>query len=404
MKQALKRHFVLNAMLAFLIVILLLVGSIAAMGYYEQEQLSDAFVDTLLEEDTRLVREPPPSWFGYQFTSATFPAGFYVVETDLACTAPVIDRIGILQDEEEDVETLAKQIVRSGATSGKVSAYKYRASYENGHVRLILLDQTTQIAALYNTIKTGVVVGVLCLLALFLILQPISGYVAGEWLRKAERQKQFITNAGHELKTPVAAILSNVEALELMTGETKYSRNIRQQSGKLDRMIKQLLMVERVDEMKYHTKKAKVNMTALVREECASFADTMQQNGLHLLVEAEEACVLCGYRESLLQLLNVLLDNASRYSSTGGRVEVKLRTAGRRIELSVANDVEAVPACAPQELFERFYRAGKRQNGAGCGVGLSAAQTIVELHHGRIRIEYPTEKFFRVIAALPLHG
>ncbi len=253
--------------------------------------------------------------------------------------------------------------------------------------------------SLYNVLKTGVVVGLAVLAVLFLVLQPIAGHLANEWLHKTEQQKQFITNAGHELKTPVAIILSNTEALELIEGETKYSRNIHQQTQRLDKLIKQLLMVARLDEIRYRSETKVLDFSALVKESCHTFAGS-----LHLQCSIQENCRLRGHDESLRQLMNVLLDNALQYGKAEESVEVKLHTAGKHIALSLTNQVEKLPSCQPDELFERFNRgdsARTHRHDSGCGIGLSAARTIVYLHHGSIRLNFPTQQTFRVDIVLP---
>lgn len=402
MRKSLKWRFIWSAVLSFLIVILLLVGSIAFINYQNEEKMADAFLSALLTEDPRPMQGPPPNWFGYQFTQESFPAGFYTLRTDGNGSILEMKRIGILQGEE-DVQHAAEQIVQSRLTEGKSGSYQFRADYgaPDGTVRLVLLDRTMQMISLYNVLKTGVVVGLAFLAVLFLVLQPIAGHLANEWLHKTEQQKQFITNAGHDLKTPVAIILSNTEALELIEGETKYSRNIYQQTQRLDKLIKQLLMVARLDEIRYRSETKVLDFSALVKESCNTFAES-----LHLQCNIQENCRLRGHHESLRQLMDVLLDNALRYGKPEKMVEVQLHTVGRHIALSLTNQVEKLPTCQPDELFERFNRgdsARTHHHDSGCGIGLSAARTIVRLHRGSIQIDFPTQQTFRVDITLPTY-
>lgn len=402
MKKALKRRFVLSAMLSFLIVIVLLVGSIAFINYQNEEKMADSFLKALLSESARPMQGPPPNWFGYQFTQESFPAGFYTLHTDRNGNILKMDQIGILQGEA-DVQNVVRQIVQNKLTEGKSGSYQFRADYgaPNQTVRLVLLDRTTQMISLYNVLKTGALVGLACLTVLFLVLQPIAGHVTNEWLRKTEQQKQFITNAGHELKTPVAIILSNIEALELIEGENKYSRNIHQQTQRLGKLIKQLLMVARLDEIRYRSETRVLDFTSIVKESCNAFAES-----LHLQCSLQENCRLRGHDESLRQLMDVILDNALRYGNKEESVEVKLHMTGKHIVLSLTNQVEKLPSCQPDELFERFSRGDSsrtQRHDSGCGVGLSAARTIVRLHRGSIQIDFPTQQTFRVNIILPAY-
>ncbi len=395
MKKALKRRFIFSAMLSFLIVILLLIGSIVLINYQEDTRKADAFLRALLDADTRLMQSPPPSWFGYQFTQDSFPAGFYTITANARGEILEIDQIGILQNEA-NLDALTTQIVLNQLTEGKAGSYQFRASYraEDGMVRMVLLDRTIQMLSLFNILKIGAIVGLVCLAVLFLILQPIAGHLANEWLRKTEQQKQFITNAGHELKTPVAIILSNTEALELMEGKNKYSRNIYQQTQRMNQLIQQLLMIARLDELRWQSKATMLNFSTLVQESCDAFSES-----LDLRCDIQANCHIRGHKESLRQMMDVLLDNALQHGRLACAVELQLRTVGKHLELVIQNQADKLPSCRPEDLFERFFRGDtshSRSQKSGCGVGLSAAKAIVKLHHGNIRIEYTSPDIFEV--------
>ena len=405
MKKSLKRRFVAGAMLSFLIMLILIVGSIGLLIYREQEQRADRFVDTLLSEDTRLSQPPPPNWFGYQFTRPSFPAGFYVIAAKTSGEISSIDRNGILQDEEEDIAKLAEQIIQTRATEGKSGSYKFRAAYQEGEIRLVLLDQTAQIHSLYNVIRMGALVGAACLLVLFIILQPIAGYLIGAWMRRTEQQKQFITNAGHELKTPVAIIMSNAEALELIEGENKYSRNIREQSARLDRLIQQLLMIARVDEARFQIQNEMLDLSALLEEALHAFDESLTARGMWLKKQITPSCFVRGCHDSMRQMIYVLMDNTVRYGCENSCIHAELQRLPRQVRLTLTNSVDKLPECEPSRLSERFYRGSKARTQAeqsGCGVGLSAAQTIVRLHRGSMVIDYPNSNTFRVVIMLPV--
>lgn len=410
MKKSLKRRLIFSAMISFFVLIILLVGSITVILYREQEQMSNAFIDTLLSEEPRLESEqrfpraPPPNWFGYQFSRPTFPAGFYLITTDRAGNVSSVEKMGAMEGEE-DVAALAARIVQQGADTGKTSAYKFRAVYEEQAVRVVLLDQTTQIAAVYTFVKAATAVGALCMLLLFIILQPIAGYAVEAWVRKTEQQKQFITNAGHELKTPVAIIMSNTEALELTQGENKYSRNIHQQADRLDKLIRQLLMIARVDEMRCCDQTEKIDFSLLVEESFRAFDAPLAERGIAVNLQIAPAAFLRGHRESLRQMLAVLLDNAVQYGKENGSIHAELTRSHGQLLLTLTNDVDCLPDCEPGQLLERFYRGSKartQSRTAGCGVGLSAARTIARLHRGNIAITYPDKHSFRVTITLPL--
>ena len=405
MKKSLKWRFVAGAMISFLIMLVLIIGSIGLLIFQEQEQQSNQFVDKLLSEDTRPSQPPPPNWFGYRFTYPSFPSGFYVITANASGEISSIDRNGIQRNEEEDIAKLAEQIISSYATEGKSGPYKFRAAYRDDGIRLVLLDQTAQIHLLYSVIRMGAWVGAACLLVLFIILQPIAGYLIGVWVRRNEQQKQFITNAGHELKTPVAIIMSNAEALELIEGENKYSRNIREQSARLDRLIQQLLMIARVDEACFQLQKETLDLSTLLEDALHAFDESLIARGMRLKRQITPSCFVRGSRDGMRQMIYVLMDNTVRYGCENGCVHAELQRLPRQIRLAITNSVDNLPDCAPARLAERFYRGSKartQSEQSGCGVGLSAAQTIARLHQGSMVIDYPNSNTFRVVITLPV--
>ena len=364
----------------------------------------DEFADTLLSEDTRLPQAPPPNWFGYQFTRPTFPTGVYVIEADESGITFHNEWTGLMEEAEQEIAGLAEQIIQTQRTDGKTGAYKFRAAYEGNQARLVLVDQSPQVNALYSVIRTGAAVGAGCLIVLFVLLQPIAGYVVGAWLRRNEQQKQFITNAGHELKTPVSIIMSNTEALELIEGENKYSRNIHQQAVRLDKLIRQLLMIARVDEVRCRDQMEKIDFSALAEECFHAFDAPLAERGMTLDMQLAPECILRGHRESLRQMIELLFDNALQYGAENNCIHAELTRTHGQLRLKLLNQVERLPDCDPSQLFERFYRADKtrpQSRTAGCGVGLSAAQTIAQLHRGSIAVTYPQEQRFCVTVTLP---
>lgn len=403
MKKALRRRIVLGAMAAFIMVALLMIGSMVALIYYQQDQLSDTFLNTVLADDRSPVQSPPPDLFGYRFSQPSFPAGFYVVETDAQGGILAVEKTGILQNDEQNLQTLAVQIVQAGTARGKMGAFRYALDMDAAGARIVLLDQTMQITALYNVIKTGVIVALLAMLALAAILWPIAGRVAEQWLRGAEQQKQFITNAGHALKTPVAIIMANADAQALTGGDNKYSRNIRTQAQQLDRLIRHLMTMARADELSVGEQVEQLDLTQLLHDVLEGFSQDLQARSMAVNMDAAEpACMARGYRESLRQLVCALLDNAIKYGRAGSTVDISLCRAGKHVRLRISNAVEALPQQAPQRLLERFCRgdAARQQGIAGSGVGLSAVQAIARLHHGKCEIAYPDAHTFCVTVSI----
>lgn len=214
-----------------------------------------------------------------------------------------------------------------------------------------------------------------------------------------ERQKQFVTNAGHELKTPVAIIQTNTEALELFNGESKWTRNIRMQTDRLNGLMQNLLTLSKMDENALQLKMGPFPLGPLVSEVWENFAESAESKDITFVYErpSEGTDSVLANRESISQLLSILFDNAVKYTPRGGSIEVSVSREAGKIRLVQSNTVSEEENGGedgkgnlpedPNRLFERFYRADQdrsRKKG-GFGIGLSAARAITEANKGSIR-------------------
>lgn len=198
-----------------------------------------------------------------------------------------------------------------------------------------------------------------------------------------ERQKQFVTDAGHELKTPIAIILANVEALELLGGESKWSRNIREQAARLNGLTQNMLTLAKADEAR-KVATTEFSLSLLTAEYAEMFREPMSMRAITLDAEIAEGVTVRAVRADTARVLSILLDNAARYAKEGSTVRLSLRGTCLRIE----NECDALPNCPPEKLFDRFYRADGARTGGGYGIGLSAAEAILVAVGGTVTAEY----------------
>lgn len=205
-----------------------------------------------------------------------------------------------------------------------------------------------------------------------------------------EKQRQFVTNAGHEIKTPLAIIQSNTDAMELYLGENKWTRNIREQTERLSGLMQNLLLLARMEEGGAPLQTSDVSLSRLTEESVHAFAETLEQQRIRLRTQIAPEVHLRADCGQLQQLLSILLDNMAKYTPQGGEAEVRLEKNGTDVILTAENTCDRLPALPPERLFERFCRgdAARTQKTGGCGIGLSAAAAITEANHGTISAEY----------------
>ena len=407
MKRYYRNRFILGAMLSFLILLVLAAAGIYLFSYQQMERETSDFIRAMQNGPEASAppfsQDAPPPMFGYSPNQRLYPSGFYDITLNAQGEIESIQRNGIMEEAGISVQQYVQEAAAQKASSGKIGSYKYGITFrEDGSARIILLDISIQLQALYHMLRSALLVGAVLSLALFLILLPISSKIAGLFIRNAERQKQFITDAGHDLKTPVAIIRSSLDVMELTQGQNKWSQNIRSQTERMERLIGELLMLSRLDETGAAGKQMPLNLTSILREEEQHYQPVTAQRGIAWQDALPDRLPIRGDEKSIRQMLNLLLDNAAQYTGDGGKITLSGQIKKKSLVLEISNTVEQLPECPPEELMERFVRGNtaRTQKSGGAGIGLSAAKRIVEMHKGRISIEYRDEHVFCVSVEL----
>lgn len=406
MERMLRRRFVQGSMLAFAILIFMIAVGVFLVNYVQMEAASEQLLEVLLSQgellqrppdiDQRRSRRPGENLF--------FPGAAHDIRVDKEGNILAVHSLGFTHTSEEELGHLAEDILSLDSPGGKQGAFRYEIVTEKGGGRrLVLVDNSVRMHVLLDTLRGTVLMAAVSLLLLFVILQPVARRVSRAWLRNINCQKEFITNASHELKTPVAIMTANLDAMELMMGENRWSRNIRGQAGRLTRLIAQLMMISRLDEGLSRDQKRAVDLSALVRSELENYREPMERRQLTLKAQVEDGLTMRGHGEALGQLMRMLLDNAVQYAQEGGSLMLTAHSRHRSVVIQLDNSVTALPDCPPESLFERFTRgdAAHNQQTGGCGIGLSAARSIAQSHRGAVTAAYPDAATFRVTVTLP---
>ncbi len=301
--------------------------------------------------------------------------------------------------DPSDKETDPKTAMRNPKAqhTGRCSGYLYLAhpvSTEQKMTDVIFLDPQKEEISCLRVFVLSVGLGVVCLLGMYLFIRRLSRRAIEPIAESMEKQRQFITDAGHELKTPLAIILSNTEAMELYQGESKWSRNIREQVGRLDGLTKNLLLLSRMEEYSENVVRESLNLGELTQQMAEPFREPLALRGIGLRIELADNIWITANREQIERLLSVLLENALKYASDNGEVLISLqrKNDGRRSKaiLRVENTCTELPGVSPEALFERFRRgdeARTRKKG-GYGIGLAVAKACAEASDGSIRAIY----------------
>ena len=229
------------------------------------------------------------------------------------------------------------------------------------------------------------------------------GTGGGQVLESYEKQKRFITDAGHEIKTPVTIIDADAEVLAMDLGENEWLRDIQVQTKRLAALTKDLVFLSRMEEDRPQLEKIAFPFSDLVSETAQSFQGLAKAQNKTVQLSIQPMITLVGEEKSLRQLVSILLDNALKYSKEGGWIRLSLERQRKTVFLTVENSTDAPLPQRLEDLFERFYRGDSSRNSqtGGYGLGLSIAKAIVETHGGRIGASRDGADHLRIQVQLP---
>lgn len=293
---------------------------------------------------------------------------------------------------EEDAQALSLNATESGKKEGYLDGYKYLIYQEqNGNTLLCFLDCSTDIRALNSLLMISIIVGAVGIILGFIFILFMSGKTVEPVRLSIEKQKQFITNAGHELKTPLSAIATNMDILTMDYGENEWVEGTQKQVRKLRRLVENLVALSRLEEEDQDIMMQNFNISDIADECLSGFESIAKMQGKTLDADIEQGLTAKGDPGMIQQLLSILCDNALKYSSGTGPVEVRLKKEGRHVIFSTANPWEQdVDADRLDALFERFYRGdparASEHKSAGHGLGLSIAKAMAEKNQAKLTV------------------
>ena len=317
------------------------------------------------------------------------------------------DTTHVSDEDAGSLAELATKALAGGRTSGFYGDYLFRVDGETGERVALFLNCETKLARVRSLALISAAACGGCILLAWLLVGLFSSRAIRPLVESAVQQKQFITDAGHELKTPLTVISANMDVLALETGENEWVRSTQKQVSGMRALVNELIYLSRLDEEDAIPQPERVDLSALVRETVEPFAGMAEFSGKSLELNVAEDLFLWGDRAMLGRLVSVLCDNAVKYAPAGDTISVSLREDGRRALLETENGVDKpLSRDTLDHLFDRFYRAdaSRSRESGGFGIGLSVARAIAERHGGDIRASQPAPDRLRFTVTLPREG
>lgn len=299
--------------------------------------------------------------------------------------------------------SMAREILEGAQSGGFHGTYRFAVFQGDDLVTIVVLDCAGDLDSLELFRNVSIAVCAVCALIALALLVPLSRQAVRPFVVNLERQRRFVTDASHELKTPLAIISANNDLTEQISGPTKWTESTRRQIERVDGLVRGLVELSRADEPLDETAASTVDLSRVVRAACDDFAPLALAAEKDLGSTVEDGLSVRGSEPELERLVGILLDNAIKYCDGAGPIRLELRGARRRAQIVVSNPCSTLSADDIDRIFDRFYRADtSRARATGSyGIGLALARAIAERHGGSVRAELDGGSV-RFLVTLPL--
>jgi len=308
------------------------------------------------------------------------------VEEDGSCTLRDTSRFS--DGDAGELVQVATRALAGGRESGFFGDYVFTVREGRAGREALFLNCETKLNRVRRLALISAAACAGCVLLAWLLVALFSSRAIRPMVENAIQQKRFITDAGHELKTPLTVISANMDVLAMEAGDNEWIRSTRKQVANLRGLVGELVYLSRMDEEDAGLRREEVDLSALVRQTAEPFAGMAEFAGKALELDVEDGVRLTGDPAALERLVSILCDNAVKYAPEGDRIVVSLKRGRRGVTLATENGVaQPLPDEALRHLFDRFYRvdASRSRDSGGYGIGLSVARAVVEKHGGDIR-------------------
>lgn len=287
---------------------------------------------------------------------------------------------------DDDLVELAQEIIESGKNTGTESNFAFYRDDKDGYTLVVFKDNTVINEGAMTLFRYTLIFGGVALVLFFFVSIFLAKKIVNPLEESYHKQKQFISDAGHELKTPISVVSANAELLSREIGDNSWLSNIQYENERMGKLVSQLLDLARTENVKPHMER--LDFSRLVAGESLPFESVAFDKGLILNSNIANNIYVEGNSTQLKQIVSILLDNAIRYSSEKGEVYLSLTKEHSYAKLSVINKGDEIPVEQREQIFERFYRVDTARNSEDkhYGLGLAIAKAIVTSHKGDIEV------------------
>lgn len=415
MIKKLRWKFIAVAMISIIVVLMAIIGTITLINYNKTVDNIDKVLTVLVDNDGKFNgldfgddnlkntdgnnnKDNLNHQKDYgEFTKETpYWTRFFSVKFTNSNPDPAVDTSMIASVSKEEAIDMAKKTIDSNSMIGFYGAYRYKVKIADDFKLVVFVDCTKEMRSIRYFVFTGTWISLVGIIAVFIIVFIFSKIVFNPVKRTYDKQKRFVTNAAHELKTPLTIISANNELIDAEYNSLDETQAIDKQVKKLTIMINNLTLLSKLDEEDKNVDlKEKVDLTKLSNDLIEPFKVIFESRNIKFNFFVDDNCYIKGNTNLISQLLSLLIDNANKYALT--YINFEVRIVGKGVELKTSNDAD-IDEKNPNLLLERFYRNDKaRGKIEGSGIGLSVVNEIVKLHKGTIKLNASNNEYSCVI-------
>ncbi|WP_159434127.1 sensor histidine kinase [Clostridium grantii] len=382
-----EKRFTIVAISVISLVLLLLVLAVQVISSNINVKKADIILRNIAEKNSDMFFDKSES-MGF-IDMESIKSFSVVISQDGTSEAFVTNGTGFIDKEIALSMTLA--VVDEDSNTGFIDGFRYLIVKEEDIVSVYFLDYSFEQESARNFLLISLAVYALLVLLVGILVKIFMKFVMRPIKESYEKQKQFITDASHELKTPLTIIATDMQLIEMESGSTKWVKSVNKQVERLTMLSNDLVVLSRMDEKSNQLKLKELDLSDLVSDVVYGFEPALLATGKELQTEITDGIRIYGDYDALEKVMFILMENSLKYSSKDALIRVKLWKKNKGFGLLVENTVPFIDEGSHNEFFERFYRGDKSRNSkiAGFGIGLAVAKSIVEQHNGQIEAYSP---------------
>ena len=395
-------------MLSFTAVLLVVLVAVNVVNYRQTVNQVDRLGTMLVNNDGTFPDAPEGGMAPKEHPEHGMPKGMefrkddqmatrYAVVRVANGTVQSVDRTHLVSLDEEALKELGLRIAQGTSTKGWEGSLRYQVAKTDAGTMVVLVDANKETQQVSRLMMVTGAVFVLCLAVVYVLVRLVSKRAIRPFVENVERQQQFIANASHEIKTPLAVLSANTDLLEMMGTEAKFVDSNKRQIKRLNSLVEQMLILSRYDEGEAATTKEEVDLVAVTKAIVEEILPVLNEKGLRVEFTGEAQTIITTNKSAMTELVRILLDNAMKY--TVGEPVITIES--KRTQLAIGNETEPMTKEQVSQIFDRFYRVDSSRNRTtgGSGLGLSIAQKIAETNDVQLTAELPSETQIRFVIA-----